>query len=75
MSELVNGKAKRGYLGAWDAIVVLGVLALGLNSLDNYLSKKTSVTVKEKELMIERENTKQKELDEKVSQNNKNNKK
>lgn len=73
--EVNNKSNKRGFLGGWDALVVLGILALGFNSLDNYISKKLSVTEKEKDLMIEREKTRQKELDEKISQNNKNNKK
>ena len=56
---------KRGFLGGWDAIVIVGVLLLGLNTLDNYLYNKNEIKKKNLDLEIEKEKTKQAEINNK----------
>lgn len=56
---------KRGFLGGWDAIVIVGVLLLGFNTLDNYLYNKNEIKKKNLDLEIEKEKTKQVEINNK----------
>lgn len=58
-------KKRRGFLGGWDAIVIVGVLLLGLNTLDNYLYNKNEIKKKNLDLEIEKEKTKQAEINNK----------
>lgn len=57
-----NVVKKRGFLGGWDAIVIVGVLLLGFNTLDNYLYNKNDLKKKAMDLEIEKEKTKQAEI-------------
>lgn len=56
---------KRGFLGGWDAIVIVGILLLGFNTLDNYLYHKNEIKKKNLDLEIEKEKTKQAEINNK----------
>lgn len=56
---------KRGFLGGWDAIVIVGILLLGSNTLDNYLYNKNEIKKKNLDLEIEKEKTKQAEINNK----------
>lgn len=50
---------KRGFLNGWDALVILGITAIGIGTLDNFINNKISLRLRKIDLEIEKERTKQ----------------
>lgn len=57
-----NVVKKRGFLGGWDAVVIVGILLIGSNILENHFYNKNELKKKAIDLDIEREKTKQAEI-------------